>query len=158
MKYFFSILFFFINSISIYSQTKSCEYINEGFNFLKMDSLKIYECKFKLILPNYTKSVVLTKSVSFIYEFNFRKFGKIILINNPLGQVYDIESLNLSLNEFKKTIGTDYADIIKKTKLRNNKRFGVKKIKNQKFILIYLNILNSDVEKFNYSIKNIVFL
>ena len=145
-----------INDKRSYKYEEFSKYENTSISITKADSEEIQDVYFEILIPKELNTTKKTISGYFSHFFYFERHQIISTLYIPRNEKNDISnSFSLSYDDFQKILKDKnlnyYFDDVK---LIKNRKFGIKKV-NNKFYVIYLNVLSEQIEKFNYSINSI---
>lgn len=145
-----------INSKKSYNQIEFFKYQNISLSAIKVDSEEIQDVYFEILLPKELNKTKHTIDGHFSRLFYFERQQIISTLYIPRNEKIDISnSLGLSYDDFQIIVKDNnlnyYFDDVK---LNKKRKFGIKKV-NNKFYVIYLNVIPEQIEKFNYSINSI---
>lgn len=145
-----------INSKKSYNQIEFFKYQNTPLSVTKADSEEVHDAYFEILLPKELNKAKHAIDGHFSHLFYFERQQIISTLYIPRNEKNDISnSFGLSYDDFQNIVKDNNLDYyFDDVKLNKKRKFGIKKV-NNKFYVIYLNVIPEQIEKFNYSINSI---
>jgi hypothetical protein len=127
---------------------------------LKMDGYRLTDTVFKLkIAEQPIKTIDISGGINgFIHILEFNKNQKIVTIYNPnKNDKSNFSELDISFNKLKDISKRDniYIDLCNRIKFLKSRRFGIVKLEELGFYIIYVNVKKSNTATFDYSLNSL---
>jgi len=146
--------------ISFSQSSKKIKYNSNRPFALNMDGYRILDTGFSLEIsdnPSHVADIAGGEN-GFIHILEFKNKQKIVTIYNPrIVSQSEFSELNLNVKEWKKLCEANnlLTDISHRMKFLKRRTFGIRKIADVNFFIMYINVKRKNVRIYNHSIKSV---